>query len=172
MMLKGQTMIDVGRRLASMLLILPLLTWVGCDSSEDGDDDFDDTEVLVGTWNATAIKVDAGTGAVDILPLLGLSFEITLASNGQASLLVTEEDGSTTSLSGDYSVNETNKTITLNDDELDEDLVLTYSIEDEDTVRVELDGSDLDDIGIELPDLPGFDFGNVTIIVELERAGT
>lgn len=154
-------------RLFTIAMMAAVLVWAGCDSSEDDNDDNPDgeAEMLVGTWNATSVKA----GPLDILALTGFAMTVDLNDSGDGTITATEEDGSVTEVSGTYSVDESAKTITLSGADIEDDLVLAYTLTDMDNLAVELEGEDLLALG--------FDFGefsdllaDITIDADLVRA--
>ena len=153
-------------RRAIMALALGMLVWTGCDSNEDEDDSGDgDAAILVGTWNAVSILA----GPIEVLNIIDLSMSITLEAGGDAEIAASDENGPIGGVTGTYTIDDQAKTITLDVDDVDDDLVLAYELIDDDTVSVEFSGSDLLDLGIDLGEVGNLLEG-VPIDVRLERA--
>ena len=147
-------------------LVLGMLAWAGCDSNEDEDGNGDgDAEILVGTWNAVSILA----GPIEVLNIVDLSMSITLEAGGDAEIAASDENGPIGGVTGTYTIDDQAKTITLDGDDVEDSLVLTYELIDDDTVSVEFRGSDLLNLGID-PGEVGNLLQGVPIDVRLERA--
>ena len=151
-----------------LMLVAGILAWTGCDSNDDGGNEGgDDAELLVGVWNATSIKA----GPIDILTLAGVSMVLTLEENGNASIAATDDAGDVSEIAGSYVVDESAKTITLDGDDVTTAVVLPYTLVDDNTLTVEIDGSELADLGLDLGDV-GEIVASLQIDVELARNGS
>ena len=154
-------------RHALLMLVTAMLAWAGCDTSEDeGDGPESDAEQLVGTWGATAIKA----GPIDVLGLLGLSMTLALEPNGDARIDVIDGDVALDGITGTYVVDEQSKMITLNGNDVEDDLVMKYVLVDVNSLSLEIDGSDLANLGIDLGEFEDLVAG-VVIDVDLQRDG-
>ena len=157
-------------RSALLLLVAAMLAWTGCDSSEDDDDGTEgDADLMVGTWDATAIKA----GPIDVLELVGLSMTLSLEANGDARIDAADADGPLEGVTGTYVDDEVAKTIRLDGDDVEDDLVLEYVLLDANTMSVDLDGSDLASLGIDLGEFGEFGdiIAGIVIKVDLARHG-
>ena len=155
-------------RYALLMLVSSILAWTGCDSSEDEElDEGNDAAILVGVWSATSIKA----AQIDVLAIAGVDLTVTFEENGRAKIEATDETGDVSGVTGTYIVDDEVKTITLDGDDVEDNIVLPYSLIDENTLTVEIDGSDLANIGIDLGQV-GDLLGGLQIDVELERDGS
>ena len=155
-------------RLALLMLVAGTLTWTGCDSNDDsGGEENNDSELLVGVWNATSIKA----GPIDVLALAGVSMVLTLEADGDAKVAATDDGGEVSEIVGTYVVDESAKTITLDGDDVATPGVLPYTLIDDNTLSVEIDGSELADLGLDLGDV-GEIVASLQIDVELARNGS
>ena len=145
-----------------------MFAWTGCDSNEEEGNggDESDADLLVGIWNATSVKV----GETDILQLAGVEMILTLEANGDAQIDVIDESGDVSGVVGTYVVDENAKTITLDGDDVDNDVVLPYMLIDENTLTLVMSGSDLADLGFDLGPIGDF-LEDKLIDVELARDG-
>lgn len=128
-----------------LLLLIAGMLWTGCDNNEiDDTDERNDADLLVGVWNATSIKA----GPFDVLSLVGLSMTLTLQEDGSAAIDAVDDNGNVTALRGTYTVDEQNKTVTLDGDDVDRDLVIVYEFIDDNALSGEFPASDLVSLGI------------------------
>jgi hypothetical protein len=154
-------------RYALLILVTGMLAWTGCDSNDDEDDGGEgDADLMVGTWDATAIKA----GPIDVLGMLGLSMTLTMEANGDARIDAGDTDGALEGVTGTYVVDEQVKTITLDGDDVEDDLVLEYVLLDANTMSVDIEGSDLGNLGFDLGEF-GELVGAIAIKVDLARHG-
>jgi len=155
-------------RYALLILVSGMIASTGCDSNEDEENEEEnDAELLVGVWNATSIKA----GPIDILAITGVNLTVVFEANGDAKIEATDENGDVSGVTGTYVVDDQAKTVTLDGDDLDDDIVLPYMLIDENTLAIEIDGSDLSKLGLDLGDVGGLIAG-LQIDVELRRDGS
>ncbi len=155
-------------RYALLILVSGMIASTGCDSNEDEENEEEnDAELLVGVWNATSIKA----GPIDILAITGVNLTVVFEANGDAQIEATDENGDVSGVTGTYVVDDQAKTVTLDGDDLDDDIVLPYMLIDENTLAIEIDGSDLSKLGLDLGDVGGLIAG-LQIDVELRRDGS
>ena len=160
--------IPILSRQVLFMLVAGMLSWAGCDSNDDaGDEGDNDAHLLVGVWNATSIKA----GPIDVLALAGVNMTLTLEESGDANIAAVDESGDVSEIVGTYTVNETAKTISLDGDDVAEVIVLPYTFVDDNTLSVEIDGSDLANLGLDLGEV-GAIVANLQIDVELARNGS
>ncbi len=151
-----------------LLLVSSIFAWTGCDSN-DGEDlkGGNDAELLVGIWNATSIEA----GQIDILAIAAVDLTVTFEENGRVQIEATDETGDVSGITGTYVVDDDVKTITLDGDDLEDDIILPYNLIDENTLAVEIEGKDLGNIGLDLGQV-GQLLGSLQIDVELTRDGS
>ncbi|MFV1980208.1 MAG: hypothetical protein ACC655_03570 [Rhodothermia bacterium] len=155
-------------RYALIVLVSGMFAWTGCDSNDDQEDGGDnDAELLIGVWSATSIKA----GPIDVLAITGLKMTLTLEANGDAGIEAIDENGDVSGVTGTYVVDDQAKTLILDGDDVDDDIVMPYTVIDENTLAVEIDGSDLADLGLDLGDV-GDLLASLQIDVELTRDGS
>ena len=155
-------------RYALLILVSGMIASTGCDSNEDEENgEENDAELLVGVWNATSIKA----GSIDILAITGVNLTVVFEANGDAKIEATGENGDVSGVTGTYVVDDQAKTVTLDGDDLDDDIVMPFMLIDENTLAVEIDGSDLSSLGLDLGDVGGLLEG-LQIDVELRREGS
>ena len=152
-----------------MMLVSGMFAWTGCDSNEDADDGGgnDDAELLVGVWNATSVKA----GPIDILAIADIEMIVEFEANGNARIEVTDDAGDVSGVTGTYTVDDEAKMITLDGDNVENDIVLPYTLVDNNTLTVKIDGSVLADLGMDLGEI-GDLLDGLQIAAELARSGS
>ncbi len=151
-----------------LILVSGMIASTGCDSSEDEENGGEnDAELLVGVWNATSIKA----GPIDILAIAGVNMTLILEADGDVRIEATDDNGDVSGIAGSYTVDEDAKTITLDGDDVDQDVVLPYMLIDENTLAIEISGSDIANLGLDLGDVGGL-LGGLQIDVDLRRNGS
>ena len=158
--------ISIARRFSLFVMLFSVVLIAGCDSNEDEDDQgSNDAERIVGDWEATSISA----GPLDILGIVDVSLSMDFESNGDATLTVVDEDANETAVTGTFVLDQSAGTITLDGDDIDDDLVLDYSFVDDDNLEASFPGSDLGNLGIDLG-VAGSLLEGLTVNVDLVRA--
>ena len=152
------------RRLVLLALVAGVLVWTGCDSSDNEDDDDGEADQLVGSWEATSIKA----GPIDVSALLDVTLTIDLNADGSASVAALDTAGVVGEVSGFYEVDEADNKLILSGPDLDENLIMDYTLVDDNSLTVSFPGSELEKLGIDLGEV-GEIVAGLTITAELQR---
>jgi len=103
------------KTLALLLLVLPAMT--SCDKCKDDRTTLKDE--LVGEWQIESFTIDGVEAKGSVITSSKLEFEDYSGSNGDFEWFIHYFDGSSELQVGDYEVDETDKEITLEDNEGD-----------------------------------------------------
>ena len=127
---------------ALRLVIVALLavTWIGCDSTDNSEDEeTTEADVFVGTWTVTRVEANNN----DITPIVRTQINldetsVTFDEEGTFSGLAVSsgDEGDQRQISGRYSVDENNATITFTGDAFDEPATLNYTIEGDNQIEL------------------------------------
>ena len=133
--------------LAKRTRVLPLaviallaLTWAGCDSTDNEDEEeITDADVFVGTWAVD--RVDADDENITVLVGTQIDLDetsVTFDEGGTFSGLAVSagDESDRRQISGRYSVDESDGTITFTGDAFEEPATLNYAIESDDEIEL------------------------------------
>lgn len=143
------------RKLLFSLLVLGMLgTTFGCDSGGDDNDGRADAEVFVGSWQVANLLLN-GQDFTALL-LANTQVAVVFDANGGFDLTLTSSSG-TTDITGTYSVNESQETVTLTSSSFTDPVVVNYDVQNDNRIVLETDdvalfvgltGVNPDDLGI------------------------
>lgn len=145
------------RKLVPVLWMLALLLVVaGCDSSNNEDSDVD---VFVGSWTVSQVDLN-GLELTDLLFTVGGVDQAgaEFGSSGSFTLFAVLE-GTRNEVQGNFTLDETQKTLTVTSSELGAPLVLNYTIDNDNQISVSTEDAgllaaltnvDLEDLGIQV----------------------
>ena len=119
-------------------------------------------------WLARGTRLRSLPEPIDVLGIANLSLIVRLGADKKGKIEVIDEDGAVSEVSGTYTVDDELKTITLDGDGVEQDLVLDYELVDKDNLTVEFEGADLTQLGIDLGSVASL-LANVRIKANLER---
>ncbi len=140
----------------SMLVLVMLGAAIGCDSGgDDGDSGPADAEVFIGNWRLANLLLNGS----DFSALLLANATVNIDFQASAFNMDIMTDSATT-IAGTYTVNDVQKTITLNSSDLPGPVPLAYTINSENQITLETGDSALF-IG-----LTGIDPASLGLVIE------
>ena len=115
------------------LLVLLVLVWAGCDSTDPADEDPTDAEDFVGTWTVTEVFINNQDVSALVFSQI-TEIEAQFGSDGTFNGVVVQEDGERSELVATYTLDEGADEVTFTGEAFEVPATLDYSIENENRI--------------------------------------